>query len=200
MPAPVSSSLICANPDSSRPGSSCARFCPAIRPYLKPRFANYPACRHGGLPVLFKISGAAVSQPFTIRAGLPAGLLPAFRAALEAQREIGFTSESAHTVRLSRTVIERVLTACEDTNAGELNPLLAVLRRFETEALREEARVLAFDLRRPEQEETGIVLPMASTALAPRGPSLSTSTRSKRKFCKRLKSVPAAIERWRGAA
>jgi hypothetical protein len=40
-------------------------------------------------------------------------------------------------------------------------------RRFETEALREEARVLAFDLRRPEQEETGIVLPIASTALAP---------------------------------
>jgi hypothetical protein len=103
---------------------------------LKPRFANYPACRHGGLPVLFEISGAAVSQPLTIRAGLPAGLLPAFRAALEAQREIGLTSESAHTVRLSRTVIERVLTACEDTNAGELNPLLAVLRRFETEALR----------------------------------------------------------------
>jgi hypothetical protein len=38
-----------------------------------------------------------------------------------------------------------------------------LLRRFETEALREEARVLAIDLRRPEQEDN-VVVPMVSPA------------------------------------
>jgi hypothetical protein len=92
-------------------------------------------------------------------------LLPAFRAALEAAREFGFAAESCHTVRLSRSIIERVLTACENVNEGELNGLLALLRRFEAEALREEARVLALDLRRPEPE-TGVVVQMTSPALA----------------------------------
>jgi uncharacterized protein (DUF2336 family) len=118
--------------------------------------AGMPARRAAGLIRDFRSAGFAALYN---RAGLPGGLLPAFRAALEAQREIGFTTESAHTVRLSRTVIERVLTACEDTNAGQLDGLLALLRRFETEALREEARVLALDLRRPEPE-TNLVVPM----------------------------------------
>jgi hypothetical protein len=97
-------------------------------------------------------------------------LLPAFRAAVEAQREIGLTSNSAHTVRLSRTIIERVLTACEDTNGGQLDGLLALLRRFETEALREEARVLALDLRAAQQQPaTGVVVPMAAPVVAHSG-------------------------------
>ena len=42
--------------------------------------------------------------------------------------------------RLSLVMIERVLTACEEINDGELDKLMALLRRFEMEAAREEAR------------------------------------------------------------
>jgi uncharacterized protein (DUF2336 family) len=122
--------------------------------------SGMPARRVAGLIRDFRSTGFAALYD---RAGLPAGLLPAFRAGLEAQREFGFANESCHTVRLSRSIIERVLTACEDAKAGELNGLLALLRRFETEALREEARVLALDLRRPEQEGN-VVVPMVSPA------------------------------------
>jgi len=75
------------------------------------------------------------------RAGLPEKFLPAFRAALEAQREYG----GAHggEARLSLVMIERVLTACEEINGGELDKLMALLRRFEMEAALEAARMEA---------------------------------------------------------
>jgi uncharacterized protein (DUF2336 family) len=120
--------------------------------------SGMPERRVTGLIRDFRSAGFAALYS---RAGLPAGLLPAFRAALEATREFGFASESCHTAQLSRSIIERVLTACEDTNEGALDGLLALLRRFEAEALREEARVLALDLRRSEQE-TNVVVPMVS--------------------------------------
>jgi uncharacterized protein (DUF2336 family) len=120
--------------------------------------SGMPERRVAGLIRDFRSAGFAALYN---RAGLPAGLLPAFRAALEATREFGFSSEGCHTVRLSRSITERALTACEDANEGALDGLLALLRRFETEALREEARVLAIDLRRPEQE-TNVVVPMVS--------------------------------------
>jgi hypothetical protein len=37
-------------------------------------------------------------------------------------------------------MIERVLTGCKDAEIGEVEPLLTLLRRFATEAAREEAR------------------------------------------------------------
>lgn len=75
------------------------------------------------------------------KAGLPAKYLPAFRAALEAQREFG----GAHgaEARLSLVMIERVLTACEEMHGGEMDRLMALLRRFEMEAAMEEAREAA---------------------------------------------------------
>jgi uncharacterized protein (DUF2336 family) len=72
------------------------------------------------------------------KAKLPERLLPAFRAALQALYTIEAADESG--ARLSRQRIERVLTSCEAANDGELDKLLAVLRRFETEAARDEAR------------------------------------------------------------
>lgn len=75
------------------------------------------------------------------RAGLPEKLLPAFRAALEAQREYG--DAQGGEARLSLVMIERVLTACEEINGGELDKLMALLRRFEMEAALEEARAEA---------------------------------------------------------
>ena len=73
------------------------------------------------------------------KASLPADLLPAFRIALRAVCEADWTAVPG--ASLSRCVIERVLTACDAINSGELDKLLVLLRRFEAEAAREEARV-----------------------------------------------------------
>jgi uncharacterized protein (DUF2336 family) len=72
------------------------------------------------------------------KAGLSEALLPAFRAAIDALEAPEFVQQSG--ARLSRQKIERVLTACSAMHSVELDRLLAVLRRFETEAAREDAR------------------------------------------------------------
>ena len=45
-----------------------------------------------------------------------------------------------------RRMIERVLTSCEDHPSAEIEPLLMLLRRFATEAAREEARLFCDEL------------------------------------------------------
>lgn len=75
------------------------------------------------------------------RAGLPEKFLPAFRAALEALRE--YSDVHGGEAKLSLVMIERVLTACDEINGGELDKLMALLRRFEMEAALEEARALS---------------------------------------------------------
>jgi uncharacterized protein (DUF2336 family) len=84
------------------------------------------------------------------KAGLPAKFLPAFRAALEAQRDFGDLHEDSGEAGLSLIMIERVLTACEELNGGELDRLMALLRRFEIEAALERARMEAPLLAKPE--------------------------------------------------
>jgi uncharacterized protein (DUF2336 family) len=74
------------------------------------------------------------------RAGLPVSTWPAFRAAVEAMREASHWDEPGGASRLKRRMIERVLTSCERAAIGEIEPLLMLLRRFATEAAREEAR------------------------------------------------------------
>ncbi|HEU5272430.1 MAG TPA: DUF2336 domain-containing protein [Xanthobacteraceae bacterium] len=74
------------------------------------------------------------------RARLPASTWPAFRAAVDAMREASHYDEPGSASQLKRRMIERVLTGCEKTDVGELEPLLMLLRRFATEAAREEAR------------------------------------------------------------
>jgi hypothetical protein len=80
------------------------------------------------------------------QAGLPASTYPAFKEAIEAMREGGFISEPGGAIRLRRRMIERVLTRCENEALGELAPLLTLLRRFATEAAREEARLFCDEL------------------------------------------------------
>jgi hypothetical protein len=43
-------------------------------------------------------------------------------------------------------MIERVLTRCENEEFGDIAPLLTLLRRFATEAAREEARLFCDEL------------------------------------------------------
>lgn len=76
------------------------------------------------------------------RTGMPANLLPAYRAALESQRAFGYAGAPSG-ARLSLAMVQRVLTSCDGIKGGELDRLTALLRRFEAEALREDAREAA---------------------------------------------------------
>jgi len=90
--------------------------------------------------LLVQHNGAGFAALFT-RTGLPPKYLPAFRAALDAERRHGRShAQTPHGPRLSLAMIENVLAACEDLNGGELDRLVALLRRFELEAALEEAR------------------------------------------------------------
>jgi uncharacterized protein (DUF2336 family) len=90
--------------------------------------------------------GSAGLRALFGRAGLPASTYPAFKEAIEAMREGGFIGEPGGVTRLKRRMIERVLTRCGNDALGELEPLLTLLRRFATEAAREEARMFCDEL------------------------------------------------------
>jgi uncharacterized protein (DUF2336 family) len=74
------------------------------------------------------------------KAGLPGSTWPAFREAVEALREAVHLDEPGGASRLKRRMIERVLTRCNDATLGDVEPFMTLLRRFATEAAREEAR------------------------------------------------------------
>jgi uncharacterized protein (DUF2336 family) len=105
--------------------------------------ADLPVARVSGLVHDGSTSGV---RALFDRAGLPASTFPAFKEAIQAMREGGFVSELGDAARLKRRMIERVLTACEDQDLGDLEPLLTLLRRFATEAAREEARLFCDEL------------------------------------------------------
>ena len=76
------------------------------------------------------------------KAGLPPSLLPAFAGAASAMgREPGTGG-----ARLSRRMIERALTACSVMPDAESAKLVALLRRFDVEAARDDARRIADEL------------------------------------------------------
>lgn len=80
------------------------------------------------------------------QAGLPAAAWPAFREAVAAMRESTHLEEPGGASRLKRRMIERVLTGCGQDGIGDVEPLLTLLRRFATEAAREEARLYCREL------------------------------------------------------
>jgi uncharacterized protein (DUF2336 family) len=89
--------------------------------------------------------GSVALRALLEKAQLPPSTFPAFKEAIEALRE-GLTYEPGGPARLKRRMIERVLTRCEAADLGELAPLLTLLRRFATEAAREEARLFCDEL------------------------------------------------------
>ena len=98
-----------------------------------------------GLPVprvsaLLKDRRGRSFGPLYRRAGLPPSLLPAFEAALSASRDHVGREPGQCGRHLSRPIIERVLAACEELPSDECAKLLALLRRYEVEAARDEAR------------------------------------------------------------
>ena len=105
--------------------------------------ADVPVARVSGL---VHDRGNAGLRALFAKAGLPAATFPAFKEAVQAMREGGFAGEPGDAARLKRRMIERVLTRCEDMDLGELEPLLTLLRRFATEAARDEARLFCDEL------------------------------------------------------
>jgi uncharacterized protein (DUF2336 family) len=102
-----------------------------------------PLARVSGL--LHDRRGAGLKAIYE-RAGLPAAIYPAFRAALEAMHEDGLLAEPGGATRLKRRMVEHVLTSCADIPPGEVEPLVTLLRRYATEAAREEARMFCDEL------------------------------------------------------
>jgi uncharacterized protein (DUF2336 family) len=80
------------------------------------------------------------------KAGLPLSAYPAFREAIASMHEDGFLGDPSGSARLKRRMIERVLTRCSAVSPDEIEPLITLLRRFATEAAREEARLFCEDL------------------------------------------------------
>jgi len=104
-----------------------------------------------GLPLprvvgLVHDSGAAGLRALYNKAGLPETTFPAFREAIAAMHEDEVLGEPGGASRLKRRMIERVLTRCESMPQGDIEPLLTLLRRFATEAAREEARLFCDEL------------------------------------------------------
>ena len=105
--------------------------------------AALPAARVSAL--VHDRRGAGFKAVFD-RAGLPGSVYPAFRAAIEAMHEDGLQAEVGGNTRLRRRMVERVLTSCAGMPAGEVEPLITLLRRYATEAAREEARLFCDEL------------------------------------------------------
>lgn len=80
------------------------------------------------------------------KSGLPDIAYPAFREALAAMRDGILVGEQGGAGRLKPRMVERVLARCAEELTGEIEPLLALLRRFAVEAMREEARMFCDDL------------------------------------------------------
>jgi len=79
------------------------------------------------------------------KAGLPVSLEPAFTAAILALNARGFDAGSVRQ-GIDRELLRSVLIACEAHEGSETHALMALLRRMDAEAAREEARVLADSL------------------------------------------------------
>jgi uncharacterized protein (DUF2336 family) len=98
--------------------------------------------RIGG--ILLDREGAGLSALLS-RAGFPIKMLPAFRIALDAVHATGFVATLDGVARLRSRVIERVLTSCAADSATS-DALLTLLRRYQTESVREEARLYCDEL------------------------------------------------------
>ena len=94
------------------------------------------------------------------KAGFPPLLLPAFQAALAALQEFGFAPTDAASARLSRQVIERVLTACGEFKGSELDRLVALLRRYEAEAALEDAQDATAAMIAPDAPQVVVEVPL----------------------------------------
>jgi len=110
--------------------------------------------------ILAERAGSGLNALLT-KAGFPASILGAFRAALNAVHEVGFVDSYDGMARLRSRMVERVLTSCEHDEAAS-EALLTVLRRYATESAREEARRYCDELIAEDQISTLDIRPIAA--------------------------------------
>lgn len=84
-------------------------------------------------------------------AGFPDSLLPVLRSGLDARRPAKGAGDAPPTLR--RDVVARVLERCRSDGDRSAAGLTALLRRFESEAAREEGRAVSDPFRRPAAAE-----------------------------------------------
>lgn len=112
------------------------------------RFLETVLARLSGLPsgrvyaLLLEGREAALRALFT-RAGLPERSHTAFIVALDVWRELDFDGDPGARARYGRRLIERILTRYQTFAPGEVDDLMAMLRRLAVEAARETARAEA---------------------------------------------------------
>jgi uncharacterized protein (DUF2336 family) len=78
------------------------------------------------------------------KAAMPEALLPAFAAAVEALKQAGPGERRGGGI--DRDLLAEVLIACEGLEGPQANALMALLRRLDAEAARDEARAMADSL------------------------------------------------------
>lgn len=93
--------------------------------------------------LLWDRRGAGVKALYR-KAAMPEALLPAFAAAVEALKEAGPGQRRGGGI--DRDLLADVLIACEGLEGSQANALMALLRRLDAEAARDEARLLADSL------------------------------------------------------
>ncbi|MHB2209229.1 DUF2336 domain-containing protein [Methylobacterium sp. CM6257] len=77
------------------------------------------------------------------QAGLPDALLPAMHAAVSAWQDVARRAIPVRGAGLSQRIIECAIAACDALPAPDMQPIVALLNRYEAEAARDEAREAA---------------------------------------------------------
>lgn len=95
---------------------------------------------------LMKKGGASGMRAVYRKARMPEALLPAFTAAVSALNRLGPAPHDVGASGIDRRLLQDVLIACEMLEGSEADALIALLRRLDAEAAREEARWLADSL------------------------------------------------------
>ena len=107
-------------------------------------FAELSGIRPNRVAAILRDERSGAFRSLYARAALPEPLRPAFEVSLAAHREL--RARGASDATLSRHMVSRALAHCETLPPEESGKLVALLRRYEAEAAREEARRVASEL------------------------------------------------------
>jgi uncharacterized protein (DUF2336 family) len=145
---------------AARSGAECGRYVARLRAegritpgfILRALVAGHPGVVEAILAdltdrPLARVAGALreprspLMPPLLRKAGLPDWMAPLFRLAIEVRAALPAPVDEAERIILSRRVVERVIAGLATLREPAPAPLLVLLRRFQGELAREEARL-----------------------------------------------------------